>query len=180
MRFVLLTVAIMSRRNNDNDENIVESTFVKNILEDLDAFVGGKKRKLPVTSKPTETQNQVGNILSIGSITERKHFQGIYSFYITIKSLVYVIIDPIGSSIQLDLLAARARVIQLEAELHSIDRDSKKARYEQELDFITNYPNPIKLQLEFDELKQKYQTAKGMDSFFAILSIFVSFYVALG
>eukprot|EP00800_Vazella_pourtalesii_P000813 TRINITY_DN1069_c0_g2_i1.p2 TRINITY_DN1069_c0_g2~~TRINITY_DN1069_c0_g2_i1.p2 ORF type:complete len:534 (+),score=134.49 TRINITY_DN1069_c0_g2_i1:2015-3616(+) len=133
----------MSRRTNENDENIAESTFVKNILEDLDVFVGGKKRKLPVTSKPGDTHKQASNIISVGSTMDRKHTQ-----------------DPIGSSDQLNLLAARARIIQLEAELHSIDRDSKRARYEQELDFITNYPNPVKLQLEFDELKQKYQTAK--------------------
>ena len=70
----------MSRLRNENDENIVESTFVKNILEDLDAFVGGKKRKLPVTSKPIETHKQAGNIISVGSTMDRKHTQGIYSF----------------------------------------------------------------------------------------------------
>ncbi|KAI6653597.1 hypothetical protein LOD99_3492 [Oopsacas minuta] len=139
----------MSRRDNEIDENIVDSTFVKNILEDLDVFVGGKKRKLPDNAKPTETVvsdslKSSSSIISIGSSNiERRHTQ-----------------DLTGSSSQLDLIAASARIIQLESELHYIERDSKKARYEQELELITNYPNSVKLQLEFDELKQKYQTAK--------------------
>lgn len=69
----------MSRRTNENDENIAESTFVKNILEDLDVFVGGKKRKLPVTSKPGDTHKQASNIISVGSTMDRKHTQGIHS-----------------------------------------------------------------------------------------------------
>lgn len=97
----------------------------------------------------------IGNILKVFTLFENDS-----------RVVWFISIDPIGSSDQLNLLAARARIIQLEAELHSIDRDSKRARYEQELDFITNYPNPVKLQLEFDELKQKYQTAKGMYSLF--------------
>ena len=61
----------------------------------------------------------------------------------------------------MDLIGSRARVIQLETQLHSIERDCKKARYEQELELITNYPKSLKLELELDDLKQKYQTAKG-------------------
>ena len=58
-------------------------------------------------------------------------------------------------------LAAQVRIIQLESELQSIQNESKKARYEQELELITNYPKSVNLQLELDELKQKYQTTKG-------------------
>ena len=49
----------------------------------------------------------------------------------------------------------------METELNSFKRDCKKAKYEQELELITNYPKSFQLELELNDLKQKYQTAKG-------------------
>ena len=68
-------ISLMSGSERNPDGKVVDSTFVTDILEDLDTFVGGKKRKLNDDAK-SEEEKPVGSRMTplIGS--ENKRYQG--------------------------------------------------------------------------------------------------------
>ena len=72
-----------------NDESVGETTLVRNILEDLDTFVGGKKRGLNENNKP---EARADNLKSTNSTTssasnENKQYQGVKTLYINTCSI---------------------------------------------------------------------------------------------
>ena len=74
-----------------NDESVGENTLVTNILEDLDIFVGGKKRKLSESNNPERQVRTLksANSVSSSAATENKQLKGMkYYTYIHVICLI--------------------------------------------------------------------------------------------